>query len=707
MAAVSSDRLFDKVLVANRGEIACRIMKTCKRLGIKTVAVYSTADSQAKFVRMADESVCIGPPPSLQSYLRIDAIVDACVRTKANAVHPGYGFLSEKPAFCSALKQAGVVFVGPDAESMDQVSDKIASKTLAAEAGVSTIPGFRGEITSHDQLLREANKIGYPVMVKASGGGGGRGMHIANNDKEAVEYFELCRAEAINAFNNGRMLVEKFVEKPRHIEIQVIADRHGNTLYLPERECSIQRRNQKVLEEAPSTFIDPVTRKAMGEQAAAFARKVNYVSAGTVEMMVDKNKGFYFLEMNTRLQVEHPITELITGLDLVEQMLRAAAGKRLSVTQSDVKINGWATEARVCAEDPTQKYFPTIGRLSSYVEPTGEGVRVDSGIIAGSQISVYYDSLIAKLCTWAPTRAESLTRLERALDEYVIRGLKNNVCLLRDVIREERYQSGDITTNYLPEQYPNGFVKAALTAAEAQALQVVAAALRMVRETRYHTLSPAHKATPTKTAAAKAIAAGHTDGANERVAEFGIIMGSAPDGAQTSVTLAYDLSRGAPATNFDSDTHHFRFAVGDSSATRNLTLKWGIDREIIIATVEGTAAPYIFQYFGSDEVSYRVQALGTVFTLTVLEAAERALYRHMPKVDNTVSLKRVVAPMPGVVVGVAVTVGQEVSAGDELVTLEAMKMRNKIRAEVAGVVKAVRVKEGDKLDDAALMVEFA
>lgn len=673
--------IFNKLLIANRGEIACRVIKTCQRLGIKTVAIHSTADEQAKHVRMADEAVCVGPPASAQSYLCVDKVIDACLKTGANAVHPGYGFLSENSEFSAALKKNNIVFVGPDAESIEAMGDKIHSKKLAFEAGVNCIPGFRGEITSHKQLLEVANEIGYPVMVKASGGGGGKGMRIAYNDTECVEYFDLCREEAISAFNNGKMLVEKFIESPRHIEIQVIADRHGNTLYLPERECSIQRRNQKVLEEAPSMLIDPKTRKHMGEQAAAMARAVNYVTAGTVENVVNPNKEFFFLEMNTRLQVEHPITEMITGVDLVEQMIRAAAGLPLSIKQEDIKINGWATEARVYAEDPMKKYFPSIGRLSQYEEPVGEGVRVDSGIVEGSQISVYYDPLIAKLCTWGPTRDVCLDRMRGALDTYVIRGLKHNVCLLRDVISQEKYIKGDITTDYLAHTYPDGFKKAPLNADETKRLLATANIMAMIRTCNINLSNKPNQPT--------------------RLLE-GVYYGSI--GISRKDETAFAIKQTAKDT-FNVDL----LENGEVKESATMKLDWKLDHPVIKVTTDGFGTKGgldIMQLFGTDEVSYQIQYHGTVFTVNALSALQSKLMQFIPVKEAVGSTKELLSPMPGVIVHLNVKEGDTVVMGTELVTLEAMKMRNKLRSEVDGKVKFIKVAVGDKVEDEQLIIEF-
>ena len=686
---MSNGPIFDKLLIANRGEIACRVIKTCKRMGIKTVAVHSTADEQAKHVRMADEAVCVGPPASSQSYLRIDAILDACHKTKAQAVHPGYGFLSENADFSAALAKDGIVFIGPDAHSIDAMGDKIHSKKLAKEANVTTIPGFIGEITSHKQLLEVANEIGYPVMVKASGGGGGKGMRVAYNDKECLEFFELCKEEARASFNNDKMLVEKFIEKPRHIEIQVIADRKGNTLYLPERECSIQRRNQKVLEEAPSPFIDPKTRKEMGEQAAAMARKVDYVTAGTVEMVVDPKRNFYFLEMNTRLQVEHPITELITGVDLVEQMIRGAAGLELSIKQEDIKIHGWATEARVYAEDPMKNYFPSIGRLSQYKEPEGDGIRCDSGIVEGSQISVYYDPLICKLCTWGETRDQSLERMRTSLDKYVIRGLRHNVCLLRDVVTQPRYIKGELTTAYLVEEYPSGFKKAMISADQQNRLFAVAAIIDAMRQDNMMQIQSSMKQT-------------------------------APGNGNCCPPVKYSV--GYTETRGDTSKIVLSWNCEDCSISISsqdapekeigrMKVHWNVEEPLIrVETLSGCGlskpTEEWMQYYGSDDVSLQLQYCGSIFTLDALTAAQAAVINHMVPPKLGVSSHEVLSPMPGVIVGMSVKVGDSVVEGQVLLTLEAMKMRNKIRSEVDGVIKAINAKEGDTVGDGDVLIEF-
>ncbi|XP_028836024.1 propionyl-CoA carboxylase alpha chain, mitochondrial isoform X3 [Denticeps clupeoides] len=481
-----NEKTFDKILIANRGEIACRVMKTCKKMGIKTVAVHSDVDANAVHVKMADEAVCVGPAPTSKSYLNMDAIMNAIRQTGAQAVHPGYGFLSENKEFAKRLAAEGVSFIGPDTHAIQAMGDKIESKLIAKAAKVNTIPGFDGVVKDADEAVRIANEIGYPVMIKASAGGGGKGMRIAWNDEETREGFRFSSQEAASSFGDDRLLIEKFIDNPRHIEIQVLADKHGNALWLNERECSIQRRNQKVVEEAPSTFLDPETRRAMGEQAVSLAKAVNYSSAGTVEFLVDSRKNFYFLEMNTRLQVEHPITECITGLDLVQQMIRIAKGFPLQHTQAEIPINGWAIESRVYAEDPYKSFgLPSIGRLSQYQEPLNlHNVRVDSGIEEGSDISIYYDPMISKLVTYGATRAEALKKMEDALDNYVIRGVTHNIPLLREIIVHPRFISGDISTKFLPEVYPEGFKGHQLTATGRKELLATAASLFVAAQLR-------------------------------------------------------------------------------------------------------------------------------------------------------------------------------------------------------------------------------
>uniref|UniRef100_A0A5F8HFE9 Propionyl-CoA carboxylase subunit alpha n=1 Tax=Monodelphis domestica TaxID=13616 RepID=A0A5F8HFE9_MONDO len=474
-----NEKTFDKLLIANRGEIACRVIKTCKKMGIKTVAIHSDVDANSVHVKMADEAVCVGPAPTSKSYLNMDAIMEAIKKTRAQAVHPGYGFLSENKEFAKCLAAEGVTFIGPDTHAIQAMGDKIESKLLAKNAKVNTIPGFDGVVKDADEAVRIAREIGYPVMIKASAGGGGKGMRIAWDDEETRDGFRFSSQEAASSFGDDRLLIEKFIDNPRHVEIQVLCDKKGNALWLNERECSIQRRNQKVVEEAPSTFLDPETRRAMGEQAVALARAVKYSSAGTVEFLVDSRKNFYFLEMNTRLQVEHPVTECITGLDLVQEMIRVAKGYPLRHKQADIPINGWAIECRVYAEDPYKSFgLPSIGKLSQYEEPLHlPGVRVDSGIQPGSDISIYYDPMISKLISYGSNRTEALQRMEAALDNYVIRGVTHNIALLREVINHKRFVEGDINTKFLSDVYPDGFKGHKLTKTEKQQLMAIASSL--------------------------------------------------------------------------------------------------------------------------------------------------------------------------------------------------------------------------------------
>ncbi|MEL6198504.1 MAG: acetyl/propionyl/methylcrotonyl-CoA carboxylase subunit alpha, partial [Pseudomonadota bacterium] len=491
--------MFDKILIANRGEIACRVIKTARRMGIGTVAVYSDADAEALHVRMADEAVHLGPPPAAESYLLIDKIMEAVQQTGAGAVHPGYGFLSERAAFSQALADAGVAFIGPPPGAIEAMGDKITSKKLAAEAGVSTVPGFMGLIEDADEAVKISAQIGFPVMIKASAGGGGKGMRIAWTDEEAREGFQSSKNEAKASFGDDRIFIEKFVTSPRHIEIQVLADQHGSTLYLGERECSIQRRNQKVIEEAPSPFLDAATRKAMGEQACALAAAVGYTSAGTVEFIVDGDKNFYFLEMNTRLQVEHPVTELITGVDLVEQMIRVAAGEKLAFGQDDIRLDGWALESRLYAEDPYRGFLPSIGRLTRYRPPEEtEGyrpglpsaevapaiVRNDTGVEEGGEISKFYDPMIAKLCSWGPDRERALQAMRLALDAFEVEGIGHNLPFLAAVYDHPRFIAGDITTGFIAEEYPDGFGGVALPEVTVLAIARAAVAMQLVRDRR-------------------------------------------------------------------------------------------------------------------------------------------------------------------------------------------------------------------------------
>ena len=657
-AAAAAGPLFDKILIANRGEIACRVIRTCKRLGIKTVAVYSEADADALHVREADEAVLIGPPPSAQSYLLIDKIVEACKATGAQAVHPGYGFLSEKEAFQKALAEAGIAFIGPDAHAIYAMGDKIESKKLAQAAGVSTVPGYLAAIPNADEAVKIARKIGYPVMIKASAGRGGKGMRIAWNDAEAHEGFGSATNEAKASFADDRVFIEKYVEEPRHIEIQLIADGHGNCVYLWERECSIQRRHQKVIEEAPSPFLDAKTRKAMGEQAVALAKAVKYKSAGTVEFIVDKNRKFYFLEMNTRLQVEHPVTELITGLDLVELMIRVAAGGKLPFQQKDVKLQGWAVEARLYAEDPFRNFLPSTGRLVKYREPeAGPDVRVDTGVYEGGEISMFYDPMIAKLCTHGNTRDEAIDRMLRALDEFYVRGVSHNVPFLAALMAHPRFRAGKLTTNFIAEEFKGGFTAEHLPPKDPAVLAAVAAVVDRIHA--------------------------HRSGApqSERV-----VM----------------LNRSAMPVSVSGGG--LEFAVDIDARRIEIESDWAPGEPLMRARVDQHPVVVQIDPLGSG---WRLTHEGGQADVLVLTPRQGELYALMPVKAAPDTSKFLLSPMPGLLASVAVSEGQEVKAGEALAVVEAMKMENVLRATRDGTVKTLHAKAGDSLRVDQKIIEFA
>lgn len=740
-AAAAGEKLFDKILIANRGEIAVRVIKTCRRLGIKTVAVYSEPDVNSVAVRMADEAVCVGPAASAQSYLSIPKIVAAVKATGAQAVHPGYGFLSENKDFCEALEELGVAFIGPGHEAIRAMGDKIESKMIAKDAGVNTIPGFLGEIDSPDEAVRVAREIGYPVMIKASAGGGGKGMRVAYDDDEVRMGYRLSKEEAASSFGDDRMFIEKFIEDPRHIEIQLIADSFGNVVPLPERECSIQRRNQKVIEEAPSVLLDPETRLAMGKQASMLAKKVGYVSAGTVEFLCDKNKNFYFLEMNTRLQVEHPVTELISHVDLVEQMIRVAAGHKLpdELLQGPVPIHGWAMESRVYAEDPLRGFLPSIGRLLTYREPVHlPGVRVDSGVSEGSDISMFYDPMISKLITHGKDRAEALERMRDALDHYVIRGPGNNVCFLQDVFRHPRFVSGKITTKFIAEEYPDGFDGVKLTAGEVDDLTVVGAVLHLQRE-RAGTLSLSNRA------AAKPRSA-NGDAFNGDELEQIESPGQAPRfhalsdvtsnasilalaernslekfGQTLLVSVDGSFGEATPVSVVELVVPPFgksKRSRGDRVVTlAHVSGKWHLVSDIDW-TLNGPLFQATYAKDGAEDKElasqvlqaipegYRIQHSGAIHDVVVRSVEEAKFAIHMkpkPKVDTSNFL---LCPMPGMLISVAVEPGQHVELGQELAVVEAMKMQNVLRSEKKGTIKAVRTKAGDSLKVDEIILEY-
>ncbi len=666
--------MFRKILIANRGEIACRVIKTARKLGIATVAVYSDADRDALHVKMADEAVHIGPPPSNQSYIVIDKILDAIRQTGADAVHPGYGFLSENAHFAEALKAEGVAFIGPPPVAIEAMGDKITSKKIAASAGVSTVPGHMGLIEDADEAVRIASEIGYPVMIKASAGGGGKGMRIAWNDTEAREGFQSSRNEAKSSFGDDRIFIEKFVTQPRHIEIQVLGDQHGNLIYLGERECSIQRRNQKVIEEAPSPFLDEATRNAMGEQAVALARAVGYFSAGTVEFIVDGNRNFYFLEMNTRLQVEHPVTELVTGIDLVEQMIRVAAGETLSFGQEDIRLDGWAIESRLYAEDPYRNFLPSIGRLTRYRPPAegrrGDGtiVRNDTGVFEGGEISMYYDPMIAKLCTWGPDRQAAIRAMGDALDDFEVEGIGHNLPFLSAVMEHPRFRSGKITTTFIAEEFPEGFSGLKPDANAVRRLAAIAVTINQALQERAVRISGTignHRRVVGRnwvvTLAETELSAGFDTSAEGTFVSFA-------DGEPVSVES--DWAPGQSHAVFHAGGHHMGVKVDLHGS--GIRLRWrGID---VIARVR----------------SPRVAELARLMPVKLPPDTSRML----------------LCPMPGVITSIAVSEGEAVEAGQTLASVEAMKMENVLKAERKGIVKRIAAAAGQSLAVDELIMEF-
>jgi propionyl-CoA carboxylase alpha chain len=647
--------MFEKILIANRGEIACRIIRTARRMGIATVAVYSEADAEALHVREADEAVAIGPPPSADSYLRIDRIVAACRETGAEAVHPGYGFLSERPAFAAALAEAGIVFIGPGPEAIAAMGDKIASKRLARGAGVTTVPGHLDVIPDPETAVAIAHDIGYPVMLKASAGGGGKGMRIAHDDAELREGWRGAASEARASFGDDRIFIEKYIEEPRHIEIQVLGDRHGNIVHLGERECSIQRRHQKVVEEAPSPFLDPETRAAMGAQAVALARAVGYVSAGTVEFIVDRHRNFYFLEMNTRLQVEHPVTEAVTGLDLVELMIRVAAGERLPFAQDDIGLSGWAIEARVYAEDPLRDFLPSIGRLVRYRPPVGDGIRIDTGVYEGAEISIYYDPMIAKLVAAGSDRTQAIARLQAALDAFHIAGVQHNIAFLAAIVSSDRFRRGALSTDFIAEEFPNGFGPPP-EFTEADAVILIAAALA---ETRLHESEIAGNGAATREPRLLSVL---LDGREYRasVAVEGAAYRVERDGK--SWLAATDWRPGDPIM-------HLR-----------------VEDRIVAVQVERLRGR-----------GFRLTYRGVIRRVQVVPPRAAELLRKMPEKKPADTSRLVLSPMPGLLTQLVVAEGQEVKAGEPLAIVEAMKMENVLRAGRDGRIARLRAKPGDSL----------
>ncbi|KAA2238221.1 acetyl-CoA carboxylase biotin carboxylase subunit [Salinarimonas soli] len=667
--------MFDKILIANRGEIACRVIKTARRMGIRTVAVYSDADRDALHVEMADEAVHIGPATAAQSYLVIERIVEACRKTGAQAVHPGYGFLSEREAFPKALAEAGITFIGPNPHAIAAMGDKIESKKAAAAANVSTVPGFLGVIDSPEHAVRIADDIGYPVMIKASAGGGGKGMRIAMSADEVAEGFARAKSEAASSFGDDRVFIEKFITDPRHIEIQVLGDKHGNVIYLGERECSIQRRNQKVIEEAPSPLLDEATRRAMGEQAVALAKAVGYDSAGTVEFVAGQDRSFYFLEMNTRLQVEHPVTEMITGIDLVEEMIRVAAGERLRLAQADVRLDGWSVESRIYAEDPTRNFLPSTGRLVTYRAPAegtqgGVTVRNDTGVGEGGEISIYYDPMIAKLVTHAPTREAAIEAQGRALDAFAIDGIRHNIPFLAALMAHPRWREGRLSTGFIAEEFPEGF----------------------------HAPAPAGEIARRMAAVAAAVDHHH----NERKRRISGQM-------RPGMPVRFDRQR----------------AVMLGADRYDVTVE-DVDGGIAVAFEDGTAWPVESAWrpgnpvwtgtVGGAAIAVQVRPILNGFSLShagagamarVYTRREAELAALMPEKVAADTGKQLLCPMPGLVKSIAVAEGQEVKAGEPLAVVEAMKMENLLRAERDGTVSKIHAKEGDSLAVDAVILEFA
>ena len=665
--------MFKKILIANRGEIACRVIKTARKMGILTVAVYSEADKDSLHVMLADEGVCIGPAASKESYLSIDKIIAACQQTGAEAVHPGYGFLSENAVFSRRLEEEGIKFIGPKHYSVGKMGDKIESKKLANEAKVNTIPGYADAIDTPEQAVVIAQGIGYPVMIKASAGGGGKGLRVAFDDKECFENFTSCRNEAKTAFGDDRILIEKYVLEPRHIEIQVLGDAHGNTVYLHERECSIQRRHQKVIEEAPSPFLDPATRKAMGEQAVALAKAVNYESAGTVEFVVGADKSFYFLEMNTRLQVEHPVTELITGIDLVEQMIRVAAGEKLSFTQADIKLEGWAMECRINAEDPFRGFLPSTGRLVKFQPPkeVPGHVRVDTGVYDGGEISMYYDSMIAKLIVHGATREQAIARMRDALNAFVIRGISSNIPFQAALMQHPRFHSGNFNTGFIAEEYPKGFDASMVPHDDPALLVSVAAYVYRSYTDR------------------SASVTGQLQGHERLVGDKWSVVRLNPNGNENHLVVALPIPGG----------YHIEY----QGENYEIISDWKLGESLFNGTCNGE--PFTLQV-ERHKTRYSLFHWGTRADFMVMSARAAELLALMPEKVAPDLSKFLLSPMPGLLREVAVVVGQDVKAGEKLAVIEAMKMENILKAEQDCKVKKISAAAGESLMVDQVIIEF-
>ncbi|KPM09321.1 propionyl-CoA carboxylase alpha chain-like protein [Sarcoptes scabiei] len=686
-----NESIFKKVLIANRGEIACRIIRTCRSMGIKTVAIHSDIDSSSLHVKYADEAYCVGTAQSSASYLNVEAILDVIKKSGADAVHPGYGFLSENMDFAKQLDELGIVFVGPNSYSVHAMGDKIESKLIAQKAKVNTIPGYEGIIKDADHCVQLAKEIGYPVMIKASAGGGGKGMRMAYSDQEAYEGFRFSKQEAMASFKDDRLLIEKFIEEPRHIEIQVLCDKHGNGVYLNERECSIQRRNQKVIEEAPSVFLDAELRKSMGQQALALAHNVGYDSAGTVEFLVDKHRNFYFLEMNTRLQVEHPITEFICGIDIVHQMLRIAKGHKLKHTQDDIKLRGWAVESRVYAENPYKNFgLPSIGRLTRYEEPTYlPNVRCDSGVTEGSDINIYYDPLICKLITYGDDRHDALANMAKSLDNYVIRGLTHNIPLLRDIITETNFVKGNINTKYLTQIYPDGFKGRNIDQNGLHCLSAIASAIFV----RYQTRSKNFRNDSNETQRSS------NTFIQKEVNDFDLhidlsdnINADSLDSQRTKVI--YD--RNAEHYIIKVNENEFETKIPSNFSLASMTIDFKIKDQTY--TVQLISITY--------DGLFRIQFEGTIFNVRILEEKAFKYLNLIPKKPKIDYSKIIKSPMPGLVKSIAVNLGDKVNEGQELCVIEAMKMQNSLVAESSGKVIKINCKVGETVDGDQVLLQL-
>ncbi|MGH6876270.1 MAG: acetyl-CoA carboxylase biotin carboxylase subunit [Rhizomicrobium sp.] len=722
--------MFRKILIANRGEIACRIVRTARRMGIGTVAVYSEADANALHVELADEAVAIGPPPAAQSYLRIDAIRQACRDTGAEAVHPGYGFLSEREEFAAALAENGVVFIGPNRHAIAAMGDKIESKKLALKAGVSVVPGYVGEIRDDAHAKALAREIGYPVMVKASAGCGGKGLRIVHREQELAQAIRSSQNEARASFGDDRLFLEKYVTEPRHIEIQVLGDKHGHVIHLNERECSIQRRHQKVIEESPSPFLDAPMRSAMGAQAVALARAVNYDSAGTVEFIVDRDRNFYFLEMNTRLQVEHPVTELVTGLDLVELMIRSAAGEPLALRQKDVALDGWALESRIYAEDPYRGFLPSTGRLVHYRPPaegTREGVtlRNDTGVYEGGEISVWYDPMIAKLCTHAQSRAGAIDAMAEALDEFRIEGIRHNIAFLAAIMHSPRFREGRLSTAFIAEEFPEGFHGRPLDEARARRFAAAAIAARIMRAERASAISGTLNG---PIAANEAFDVGLEeqtflvrDARIERIPLASehtrlVIPGercAAPRGKGTQVPTRTPVLAQAPGSpslaaarlaGDDSSPNECRLHLHIDGVPFEAEIAWHIGSPAMAIVEDGVR--HTIQFF-RQRGGYQLSQGGTTLLAAVRRPEAAKLAALMRKKKTTDTSKFLLCPMPGLVVSVNVAEGQEVKAGETLAVVEAMKMENVLTAERDGTIRKINAAKGDSLALDEVILEFA